>query len=446
MSRYTANRTRRLWKPYPKRGFLKIGPPLPRFELPDRDFGIFWGGGPIPSHCALHHFCVCGGVGSGKTTLLRLLMQSVLPSGGSGAGVRAIVFDFWQNLLPVLAGMGLKLSDRVVLLNAADARTAAWDMANDIDSPMAALEIASILLPGNESARHSFLFYAARHLLGGVFQALIKVAPKTWTFGDVMRAVKSRERLTELLDAVPEIKEVAMEYLGDTRTASDVLLTLTTEMARYDCISTAWEKAGTKISLREWLQGDSILVLGTDEEHGQASDAINRAVFEFAATLCFSQGSREPQQTWFFLDGLPYAGVLRGLDMLIYKGRTCNTVVVLSLQSLEQVQDVYGASGPAMLEACGNMAYLNTTSPQTAEWAAQRLSRDPTRTWMPMPSDLMHLPNCGPETGLTGFFQTYGTKESGKTYGCSLPWKVLSRQLTPPDPAVPDFQPWEANR
>ena len=98
-------------------------------------------------------------------------MQSAWPYIGSGAGQRALVYDAKQDMPSLLAGM--HVSAPLHLLNPLDARANAWDMAEDVTSPAAALQAATLLIPKAAHDANPFFSNAARHLLQGVLLALI---------------------------------------------------------------------------------------------------------------------------------------------------------------------------------------------------------------------------------------------------------------------------------
>ncbi|MCI0538823.1 MAG: type IV secretion system DNA-binding domain-containing protein [Verrucomicrobiales bacterium] len=100
------------------------------------DPGLLIGRHLFPSHVATNHFAFVGTTGSGKTLLQRLLMQSALTTVGHGHGHRAVVYDAKQDTLSILSGM--RIGCPVHVLNPLDARSVAWDMAADVESPAVA--------------------------------------------------------------------------------------------------------------------------------------------------------------------------------------------------------------------------------------------------------------------------------------------------------------------
>ena len=119
----------------------------------------------LPQRVAYGHFAILGATGSGKTLLQRLLMHSVLPRIGKGLDQRALIYDAKQDILPLRGGLGLRYP--IATFHPLDARCVAWDMAADINSPAAALQAATLLVPKAQPDAKPFFSNAARHLGSG---------------------------------------------------------------------------------------------------------------------------------------------------------------------------------------------------------------------------------------------------------------------------------------
>jgi len=323
----------------------------------------------LPAEVATTHFLVTGATGSGKTITLRLLMQSVLPRIGKGFDCRALVYDAKQDILSTLGGM--KLQCPVVTLNPFDKRCVAWDMARDITGPATAQQTASILIPGNRHESQPFFSDAARHLLTGVLLTFIKTAPERWTLRDVVLAMRSKERLKQVLSTLPETKDL-LEYFANDHTAQNILSTLQSRMQHYEFIAAAWERTERNISLRDWLDGEFVLVLGNDEATRTALDAINQVIFKRLTELILALPESSTRRNWIFLDEVREAGELDGLGRLLTKGRSKGACVVLGFQDIDGLRDVYGTElANEIVGLCSNKAILRTDSSNTAEWASK---------------------------------------------------------------------------
>ncbi|MCC6235782.1 MAG: type IV secretion system DNA-binding domain-containing protein [Verrucomicrobiales bacterium] len=446
--------------------------------------GLQFGQVRLPRRSGPGHFAYVGSTGSGKTLLQRLLIQSVVPGVGLGHGWRALVYDAKQDVLPLLAGM--RPSCRVHLLHPLDARASAWDLAADVTSPSAALQVATLLIPQSNKDTNPFFANAARHLLYGVLLVALARAPGRWTLRQVLLVVRDPELLRQALES-EAVTQHLLPYFEHAGTFQNIISTVLTCTAPYETIAASWDRAVEKVSLRAWLEEESVLVLGNDEAHRVAVDTLNRLIFQRLSELILARagtGAAGVGETWLFLDEVREMGKLEGLGRLLTKSRTAGACVVLGLQDLGGMREVYGPEvAEEILAQCNSKAVLRLNGPQTAQWAARLFgsrevlerarSQNQSRSFrslglesggsrgesvshgivkreVVLDSELLGLPETHPSTGLSAFFlsPTVGA------YRDRIPGEWLSRHLVPPDPGVPGalprpesdqyLRPWDA--
>ncbi|HRI12457.1 MAG TPA: type IV secretion system DNA-binding domain-containing protein [Verrucomicrobiota bacterium] len=425
----------------------------------------------FPGRIASGHFAFVGTTGSGKTMMQRLLMQSVLPQIGRGRGVRALIYDAKQDLLSILAGM--KLSCPIRLLHPLDARASAWDMASDITSPASALQVASILIPRSDRDTNPFFTNAARHLLYGVLLFCVERAPRRWSLRQVLLILRDAELLKRTLENCEHTSHLT-QYCAHEGTFQNILSTLLTLTSPYEIIAAAWDKAGKFVSLRRWLEDESILVLGNDEANRVAMDTMNRLIFQRLSELILGQSevsAPDPRQTWLFLDEVREMGRLEGLSRLLTKGRSKGVAAVLGFQDVAGLHSVYGKDvAEEILGQCNSKVLLRLNSPGTAKWASQlfgtrevlersksqnrsrscrnfgfdssassgeAVSSGITRREVVLESEFLDLPEPNPDDGLDAYFLNPIT--GGFRDHLSGDW--IGRNLIPADPRMPDLMP-----
>ena len=338
---------------------------------------IFWGGEELPAKAATTHFLVAGTTGSGKTVLLNKLMESVLPyigkrrRDGTAFDRRALVYDSKGDVLSTLH----QLTDaRVVTLHPFDRRGAAWDIARDITTPAAALQMSSILIPQDKfAAGNPFFILAAQNLMRGALLSLMQSVGKDWTLRDVLLALRFEERLRQLLEKTQEGRGILDQFFRvGSETLQGVRATVATKIAPYEVIAAAWDNAKEKVSLREFIEGEFVLVLGNDEETRTALDAINRVLFKRLSELILSGSETKTRQTWIFLDEVREAGNLEGLSRLMTQGRSKGACLALGFQAIEGMREVYGDNVASEITGlCNNKAILLLESPPSAKWASE---------------------------------------------------------------------------
>lgn len=446
-------------------------PETVREKFPAKPHTFPLGSVHLPYSAARGHLAVIGATGSGKTLLQRLLMQSVLPLIGSGLHQRALIYDAKQDLVSLLAGMGINAP--VYLLNPLDDRSVAWDMAADITSPAAALQAASLLIPKAAQDANPFFSNAARHLLHGVLMALISQAPNRWTLRHVILILRDESLLRWVLTN-SEVTRHLLQYFAQPVTFQNILSTVITRMAPYEIIAATWDRAETKLGLRDWLRGESILVLGNDEDNRVAIDTINQLIFKRLSELILAQpelAPRDTRTTWLLLDEVRQAGKLEGLSALMTKGRSKGAAVLLGFQDINGLRDVYGREvADELVGQCNTKAILRLNSPETARWASQvvgasefietRKSRSRSRNYrdislheggstgvsfsdgiskrdLILDSEFLDFPETTPENGLTAVMVSPSTG----AFRDHLSGDWLRIHITPASQVAPNFVP-----
>lgn len=389
---------------------------------------ITWGGIGLPRAAETSHFAVVGTTGSGKTLLLTRLMGEALADAGGNADTRALVYDAKSDAMATIARLGLRLP--VVSLHPFDRRCAQWDMAADVTAPAAALQAAAIFIPEEEGSANRYFSDAARDLLAGAMLSLTASGVR-WTLRDVLLTMRSRERLAEVLAGTAEGRAIFELHSGEPRAFQNVLSTARTRLAPLEPVAACWSHASGRVSLREWIEGECILILGTDDGSRAAMDALNRAMFQRAVELCLRQADSTTRRTWFFLDEVRELGKLEGLGRLLNKGRSRGASVALGFQDTHGLEAVYGRPiARELIGQCSNKAILRLESAETARWAAGELGQVEERRWLRnesrrgmlgriagrgaseqrtivdvvLPSEFLSLPPTSAANGLTGYF------------------------------------------
>jgi len=232
-------------------------PPPPRGGQTDPENPTFlWGMTPLPVSETPANFFVTGGVGSGKTITLQLLLGSVLANIGFGFDHRAIILDPEGKTGSWLVASNLRCP--LHILDPSAPSGTAWDIATDVDSPLAVHQLAEVLIPADRSAQ-PFFVDAARQLLFAVCLSFIEIAPAKWTLRDILNVTEDRERLRSLLSRTSQTATAA-RLLNDKHTAA-VLSTLATKLAPLEATAARWHHATKELSLKDWLRHESVLVL-----------------------------------------------------------------------------------------------------------------------------------------------------------------------------------------
>lgn len=346
-----------------------------------REMALNWAGVKIPERHSEQHFELIGATGSGKTVALRMLMQSVLSEIRPGSDHRALIYDAKQDMLEILSGMSLSCPIRI--LNPLDARSVALSLADMITTPTAALQFASIIIE-EERGQNSFFTKAARDLFGAVMVALHHIRPYEWTFADMLSILSSTDRTRSVLEQVPHTRDIAREHFerDDPRTVANVQYTISANIAYLRPIAALWHHTVDQFNLTQWLNEESILVLGNADDLRCPIDAVNRAFFQRIVELVLSQSESNTRRTWFILDELKEMGRLDALPRLLTKGRSKGVRAVLAFQTIEGLRHVYGDRLAGEISGMpANKCFLRTDSEETAAWASRVIGEAEYRQW-----------------------------------------------------------------
>lgn len=367
---------------------------------------ILWADLPMDRKYGTEHFLAVGASGSGKTTLINNLLKTVF-----ARPAKAIVYDPKQEIVPLLYNIFKENNETidaggqtVRILHPLDTRCSAWDMARDIDGPVSARQLASILVQDSSTGRptESFFTDATRDLLTGVLLSFVECIPNAgkWRFRDVLLAMMYEPYLRYVLDfpsmrdgrPLPMLTRLRTSYLDteDKRTTGNIRASINTKLCVFEPIAAMWDRAietsaSKAFSIDQWVNGRSsqVLVIGNDESARVSIDAINQALFKRATEyiLAREELSREDResgtnQIWVFLDEVREAGKLDGLSRLMTKGRSKGACVVLGFQDIDGLRDVYGEDvANEIIAQCNNIAVMRLNSPETSQWASELFGR-----------------------------------------------------------------------
>jgi len=393
-----------------------------------------WGNHWLPESAATQHFLAVGTTGSGKSIVQRLLMKDVLTSIKPGSDKRVLIFDAKNDAAPFLNH--IRTTCPIFSLNpfapADDAVTAvAWDIAADITSPARALNLAACLIPAEKGGNNQYFTDSARQVLSAIVESLIRHSSDSWTFSQFVYVTLSLERVKDTLNRDEQGRETLANFFGDDRTGYQVFTTIVSRMSYYRPVAELWKQHQLKLSLRDWLSTDSVLLLGTNATVETALSAINEVMFRVLIEEVDMQTDSSTRRTWFWIDEARLSGPLLRNKMLPYlavKGRSRGACLVLAFQDIDGFREAAGTRiANEIIAQCSHKALLRMESDESARWASRVIGQYETLDVMQskqgglfgkggsqseqvarrdtvLPSEFYLIPPTNPKNGLTGFF------------------------------------------
>lgn len=342
---------------------------------------MFWAMRNLPVTEAVKHFLICGTTGSGKTVTIQLFLQSIAQRFKCGTAVpeQLIVFDVKGDMVPLLAGMGLDPDDPAVhILNPYDHRSSVWNLGEATQTPVMARALAALLIPEERNTNAPFFADASRELVYAVLLSLNTAAGTKWDLRDLMCALDSGEHITAITKRDPRAQRIAHRILGDKQHSPSVLSTLGTKLGRFEQVAALWHTNSrrTFFSIPEFLQRPGVLILGNDPVLRESLWPINAMLLRALTNEILRQEDTRMPRHWFVLDELRAMEKLTCITDLLNRGRSKGASVLIGIQSIEGLYEVYGEHGANdLLNQCAHKTFLRAGSHKTAEWAASHFGK-----------------------------------------------------------------------
>ena len=342
---------------------------------------VFWALRNLPAAEAVKHLAILGTTGSGKTTLIQLYLQSLAPRFRPDwhQPEQLIIFDSKCDLVPLLASLGLRPEDEnVYILNPYDERGVAWDLAEGAQGPLLARHLAALLVPPEDKSTAPYFPDSARDLIYAVILALNKIAGSRWQFRDLICALDSTERIRAITAQHPRAKVIADRIMNDEKHAFGVLSSLGTKLVRFEPVAALWHSSRNprRFRIQEFLKRPGVLVLSNDAVLRDSLWPINALLLKaLTQEILRRPGCRHPRH-WFVLDEFPAMEKVDCIHDLLRRGRSKGASVLLGMQGIEAVNEVYGENAAEdMLSQCAYKTFLRVGGPKTAEWAERYFNK-----------------------------------------------------------------------
>lgn len=308
---------------------------LSMFMEKSNEQSVTIGGAKLTSIQELIHTLVTGSTGTGKTTVILEMLQTI-----SARGDRMIIADpdgFYASRFA---------TEHDFIINVFDRRSPGWSPFNEVRREYDFDKIARSIVPDGQGADAAWHFYA---------QVLI---------ADVMRSLMSNGKgtTTELIHALTMLPAEELKML----VASSASVGLFDKDAARALASTrfilasylkpfAYLKEGV-FGLRGFLESKRQRIFLTWREDMTASlapliacwiDVLCNAILSMPL-----ESEQSKRRTWLVLDELASLGKISSLESVLTKGRKHNLCCIAGLQSIAQLDRVYGCETSIILRSC----------------------------------------------------------------------------------------------
>jgi hypothetical protein len=348
--------------------------------LPAGSLSVPLGGVPIAVEQLTSHVCFVGTPGAGKTSSIKQIMEAVLPwISQTHESQRALIYDPKTEFF----GYATALANcPVVSLHPFDIRGRAWRMCADIRTPKAADQLAATFIP-QEQGPNSYFSNGARAVLRGLLASYILHSPDDWTFRDVILGCEGPDRLRAILTMSSITQGPVTNYL-DAKECSSVLSSLDTFLNPFRTIAACWSRA-EGLSLKDWVDGNFVLVLPQDESARDALAMLNGLIGQFLTEQLLARKTNDQlraegaplRRTFLFFDEV--RGIARALgenlSALLTRARAFGASCVLGYQSQSGLRDAMNQHrAPEVIGMCAYLGMLRVQEEETAKYLSDIIS------------------------------------------------------------------------
>lgn len=341
-------------------------------EKPSDDPGILLGGAHLATKSFTKNTLIVGTVGSGKSVTLKLIAKNALAGIGSGIDKRALLYDPSGEWPSILEALGFT-SQSIIYTNPLDQRCRPWAMSKDVKTTTQATALAEILIPIPPSVSDPFWLQATQICIISVVRYFTTVAPEQWTFRDLLIAVRDQQIILKMCEDEPRLRHYVQVH-GSDKTAANIMASVISNTQKYEIIAALWYKAETvygnqPFSLREWINGSSILVLSRSTTADKELREVNRIMFTRIMQLLMEQPEKSHPTTWMFLDEIGSLGKLEALLTAATELRKRGVAIVGGFQALAHVIENFNENiADTIVGQFGHIAALRLTDRKTEEW------------------------------------------------------------------------------
>ncbi|MEM9446994.1 MAG: type IV secretion system DNA-binding domain-containing protein [Cyanobacteria bacterium P01_E01_bin.6] len=305
---------------------------------------IPWGAGFVKPKLESTHFALIGNTGSGKSTFLSVMMSRLRGLRGVGIvpDMRAVVLDAKRELIPFLVALGVHFR----IWNPLDIRCVAWFIGRDIQGEGKASEFANALYSDDADqgkSQNPYFPNTAKILIRNVVTALWLACGDQWTLRHLILVCSTISNVQKLLQKHhPRPNEVDELLKSRNQGPNEVLTTVQSKLLPLSMVAARWDEATEKYSLKEWLQREEVMVLGSDHTYPDTLKLTNTLILKFLVAELNTLSASNQRRIWLYIDEASAAGRFIHLENVVSLGRSAGVCVVIAFQNIDLFLRTYG--------------------------------------------------------------------------------------------------------
>lgn len=328
----------------------------------DKDRGLRLAGFEIPPKFVCRNQLITGGVGVGKSTAINTVLDDL-----RARKIKSVVYDPHSEF-----SQKFYRKDKDFILNPTDKNCVCWDVFSDVVTRAQLVSMIKIMIPAGEGDQ-SFFVNNARKLLADL---MLYVRAKDMHISEVYR-IASESSLQELYDILCSLER--SESKGDmdpaaAEQAQGIRSTLTSsESVRFLDL---FPRDKEPFSIRRWMEKDDDSWLFITSQVGDVHELILPYIsttVDVALEASAGKQSRELRRA-LVIDEVDSAGRLPKLHKQLAQLRKFGVSILLGLQDVNQLLDVYGQEKTAtIMTNCQSKLTCRVDHAETAQLMSKLL-------------------------------------------------------------------------
>ncbi|MDF3047963.1 MAG: traD [Candidatus Midichloriaceae bacterium] len=315
---------------------------------------------PYPAHSENTHTLIAGSTGSGKTILISSLIAQIKERGD-----RAIIFDKMGTYTERFFDPKLD-----TLLNPFDKRSPNWSIFKEVSQEANFDAIAAALIPFERAGADPFWTKAARTIFSEVCTSLFKKGGVS--NADLVNTLLKKD----LEEAAKLVKGTAAQAIIDEKSPKTALSVMAVLSTYLKCLKFLRDE-GNFFSIKDWVKNEEengcVFIPSNGDLHSTLMPLIS-AWLEIAINNILSLSKSRERKIWIIIDELPSLHTLPTLEQGLAEVRQFGGCVVLSIQSISQLRDRYGANGSQTISSlCNNKVFLRAGDYDSAKWYSDNI-------------------------------------------------------------------------
>ena len=321
-------------------------------------------GMPYPFLTESQHTFVVGANGTGKTVLISEIVEQI-----RARGDKAIIYDKKGDYTKWFYD-----SSKDKLLNPFDQRSQSWSLLSEIDNITNVKQIAAAFLPDKENQGGDNKIWNEAGRI-----AFTEIVNKLHADGEILtnREIVDKVLKTSIEKASELLQNTYAQSIIDDKspkTAASVLFVLA---SHFNSLKLTNSKPDSSFSIRDWIlndEQDSMLFITSQESLSQELSPLQTAWMEIVISAILSKQDDDNSKTWVIMDELPAMNKIPSLADALATTRSFGGCIVLGMQNIAQIRDIYGRNGAQNISSeCNTRCIFKSNDSDTAKWMSETI-------------------------------------------------------------------------